>query len=274
MGEKGIMNCAVCGASKASEFLVVNKFTLVKCEYCGLIYSENFISDDISYYDDFYFAERNRYISRWDEFCSIFDSLLDKIVLFKREGNLLDVGAGVGTLMYVAAKRGFKVKGVEVSDWAATFCRETKGLDVVTGKLENLRLGMESFDVVVINHVLEHVDNPRLMLSEIRRILKRDGIIVVGVPNIGSLMARIKSSKWVSLRPEEHIWQFTPATLKRLIKQEGFDIVHFEAKENHPVGGWGPKDLVKRIINFVSVVTDRSEAMLVFGCKSSEKKYE
>ena len=47
-----------------------------------------------------------------------------------------------------------------------------------------------------------------------------------------------------------------------------------EAKENHPVEGWDPKDLVKRIINFVSVVTDRSEAMLVFGRKFSEKKYE
>lgn len=60
--------------------------------------------------------------------------------------------------------------------------------------------------MVVINHVLEHVDNPRLMLSEIRRILKRDEIIMVSVPNIGSLMARIKGSKWESLLPEEHIW--------------------------------------------------------------------
>lgn len=268
------MNCVVCGTSESSEFLVVNKCKLVKCKHCGLIYSKNFILDNISHYNDYYFTEKNPYIRRWDEFCSIFDSLLDKIERFKERGNLLDVGAGVGILMYVAAKRGFKVKGVEVSDWAANFARETKGLDVVTGKLENLRLGKESFDVVVINHVLEHVDNPRLMLSEIRRILKKDGIIVVGVPNIGSLMARIRGSKWASLRPEEHIWHFTPSTLKRLIKQEGFDIVHFEAKENYPVGGWGPKDLVKRIINFVSVVTNRSEAMLVFGRKSSEKKYE
>ena len=47
-----------------------------------------------------------------------------------------------------------------------------------------------------------------------------------------------------------------------------------EAKENHPVESWDSKNLIKRIIYFVSVVKDRSEAVLVFGCKSLEKKYE
>ena len=128
---------------------------------------------------------------------------------------------------------------------------------------------MESFDVVVLNHVLEHVENLQSLFAEVRRLLKKDGLLVIGVPNIGSLMASIKGDRWASLRPEEHIWHFTPTTLRLLVNEAGFREIYFEAKDNYPVTGWGPFKLFRRVVNFVAVVSNRSEAMLLFAEKNN-----
>jgi SAM-dependent methyltransferase len=261
------MICGLCGSSISSGYLKSGDHRLVKCISCGLIYTDNFGIGMTSYAEEDYFVLKNQYISRWNEFCVIFEKLLDKVVRFKQKGSLLDVGAGVGILLSVAAIRGFMVKGVEVSEWASAFAREEKGLDVLTGTLEDSRLETEAFDVVVINHVLEHVVKPRTLLAEVYRILKNDGLMVIGVPNIGSIMAHLQGGKWPSLRPEEHIWQFTPATLKRLVVESGFTTLYFEARENHTIIGWGPKAMLKRVIRTIAVQTDRSEAMLLFATK-------
>jgi 2-polyprenyl-3-methyl-5-hydroxy-6-metoxy-1,4-benzoquinol methylase len=263
------MKCELCGGSINVVLLRMGSHRLVKCASCGLVWTDGFGLGSTSYVEEDYFTIKNQYVDRWDEFCEMFDSLLDKIVRFKAKGRLLDVGAGVGMLLSVAARRGFVAQGVEVSRWASAFAREEKGLDVQTGTLEDAGLETGAFDIVVINHVLEHVVNPRVLLAEVHRILKYDGLLVIGVPNIGSIMACLRGRKWQSLRPEEHIWHFSPATIERLAKETGFTKLYFESRENYPVTGWGPKALLIRIINGVSVLTGRSEAMLLFATKTS-----
>ena len=260
------MTCGLCGSGTNAAVLNTGSHRLVKCAECGIIYTADFKQEMTSYAEG-YFSGKNQYVGRWDEFCAMFEGLLDKVIRFKREGKLLDVGAGVGALLSVAVKRGFTVKGVEVSEWAVAFAREEMGLDVLMGPLADARLETEAFDVVVINHVLEHVSVPLELLAEVRRILKNDGLLVIGVPNIGSIMAGLQGNQWPSLRPEEHVWHFTPGTLKRLLILAGFKVIYFEAKENYPVSGCRPKSFIKRLINWVSVLTNRSEAMLVFAQK-------
>jgi predicted SAM-dependent methyltransferase len=122
---------------------------------------------------------------------------------------------------------------------------------------------------IVINHVLERVVNPRALLAEVHRILKNDGLLVIGVPNVGSIMDCLRGRKWQLLRPEEHIWHFSPATIERSAKEIGFTKLYFESRENYPVTGWGPKALLIRIINGVSVLTGCSDVMLLFATKES-----
>lgn len=262
------MTCALCGGESASSFLDAGSSHMVKCCGCGLVYVANFQDGATSYEGEDYFTVKNRYAQRWDEFCTIFDGLVEKITRINGGGGrLLDVGAGVGALMWVAKRKGFDVRGVEVSQWAAAFAREEKGLDVAAGSLEDAGFAASSFEVAVINHVLEHVPDPQKVLEEVRRVLSADGMLVVGVPNIASFMARLRGKKWSSLRPEEHRWHFSPDTLRRLVRQAGFDEVHFEARENHPVAGWGPAHLARRVINGAATLTGRSEAMLIFARK-------
>lgn len=240
---------------------------LERCSGCGLVYVANFSPDSISYRSDEYFVRKNEYVQHWEEFCVLFRRLLEKIERYKPHGDLLDVGAGVGILLHVARQRGFITHGVEVSEWASAYARDERKLDVVTGTLEDAAYPDTQFDVVVINHVLEHVPDPLEMLRNARRILKDDGVIVVGVPNIGSIMAGVLRERWPSLRPEEHIWHFNPFTLRRLIWKAGLREVHFEARDNYTACGWRPKAVARRVINGASVLTNRSEAMLIITMK-------
>jgi len=261
------MNCCLCGSAEVTIYLHGPGWRLLRCS-CGLIRTADFADHALSYDDDSYFVARNRYVQQWDMFTEIFEELLDKIIPFKADGTLLDVGAGVGTLVAAASGRGFAARGVEVSPWAGRFAREEKGLDVRTGLLEEAGFADNYFDVIIINHVLEHVPQPAEIIAEISRILKPDGLLVIGVPNSDSIMAHLKGAKWASLRPSEHIWHFTPATLKRLLQQGGFRELYFESRENHAVAGWGLKSQAARLINAVAVVSGRSEAMLLFCAKA------
>jgi 2-polyprenyl-3-methyl-5-hydroxy-6-metoxy-1,4-benzoquinol methylase len=159
-----IQKCPLRNAAMVKEFLKTGTFQLVQCVSCRLIRVEAFSENDSSYENDEYFVEKNRYVECWDEFCCHFDTLLDKINLYKKCGMFLDVGCGVGCLASRALERGFISQGVEISKWAASFARDEKGLNVVTGSLAEAAHNSESFDVVVINHVLEHVPEPGALL--------------------------------------------------------------------------------------------------------------
>jgi 2-polyprenyl-3-methyl-5-hydroxy-6-metoxy-1,4-benzoquinol methylase len=261
------MTCMLCGGESTERHLQVGAHVLDRCRSCGLISTRNFAGTESAYAGEAYFTTRNEYVGRWDEFCAHFERMVARIQRHVPSGRLLDVGAGVGAFLSVSSRHGYSARGVEVSEWASGYARREKGLDVVTGTLEDARFGDAHFDVVVLNHVIEHVPDPRALLGEVRRILGPEGLIVLGTPNAESLMARLIRARWASYRPGEHIWHFTPSTLRRLVESEGFRVVECEAKENNPVRSWSLKDDVRRLINAVSRLANRSEALLLFARK-------
>src|SRR5512139_332997 len=116
-----VMQCALCKYSECRPYLTVGNYKLVQCNTCGLVYTKNFSAGATSYDENTYFTLKHQYTERWDEFCRLFQPLIANICRYKRSGRLLDVGAGVGILLSVAAKKGFAVQGVEISSWAANF---------------------------------------------------------------------------------------------------------------------------------------------------------
>src|SRR6266567_5790102 len=127
--------CPLCNGEMVKKFLKAGTFQLMQCVSCDLIRVEGFAENGTLYDSNEYFVVKNCYVESWDEFCRLFDTLLDKINLYKKSGMFLDVGCGVGCLVSRALERGFSSQGVEISKWAAAFAREKKGLDVVTGSL-------------------------------------------------------------------------------------------------------------------------------------------
>lgn len=212
--------CPLCGSADCAQIYP----SFARCAQCGLVRTDPppapSPSDDGIYGSD-YFTERNAYLSRRDEFNQYFVALMDQVAAEKPGGRLLDVGCGPGLLLEEARRRGYTVAGCDVSAWAVEYARQ-RGLDARAGLLEALAYPTASIDVALANHTLEHVPDPLPFLREMGRILKPDGLLVIGVPNFGSLMSAVMRERWHALLPDQHYWHFTPATLARMLRAAGF----------------------------------------------------
>ena len=122
---------------------------------------------------------------------------------------------------------GFKTYGVELSSETASYARNQQNLDVYCGTLDQAHYADGQFDVVTLWDVLEHIPEPHTMLAEIHRILSSSGLLVIQSPNMDSLMADIGKENWNWWLVPDHIYHFTPATLRDLIKV--FSLLAFQS---------------------------------------------
>jgi 2-polyprenyl-3-methyl-5-hydroxy-6-metoxy-1,4-benzoquinol methylase len=130
---------------------------------------------------------------------------------------LLDVGCGTGWTTRVYADHGFEVVGLEPSRVRAAYAREHQGIEVVCDYIENAE-----FDVVVLRHIIEHFADPGTVLRKIRGFLKKDGLLLVVVPNINCFGRYMFETRWAWVLPW-HCNFFTPGSLRRFLAEEGFE---------------------------------------------------
>jgi 2-polyprenyl-3-methyl-5-hydroxy-6-metoxy-1,4-benzoquinol methylase len=135
-------------------------------------------------------------------------------------GRLLDVGCGAGRYLSEMRDLGWSVKGVE-SDPVAARQATQRGLDIFCGTLHDARLQDDSFDVVVLTQVIEHLPNPVETLKECTRILKSKGHVVIVTPNSSSLTHRLFGRNWRGLEPPRHLHIFSPPSISRLLVDAG-----------------------------------------------------
>lgn len=136
-------------------------------------------------------------------------------------GRMLDVGCGSGYTASLFAKDGWTVTGVEFSDVTAVHARETYHLNVVTTVSEL----HGPFDLILINHVLEHCFDPELLLRECSRLLSPAGRLVVAVPDYSSFQSQIGKKFWFHLDLPIHLFHFTEDGLAKLLVKSGYKIV-------------------------------------------------
>lgn len=145
-----------------------------------------------------------------------------------KPGRVLDIGTSTGTMLDIFKDDGWETWGVEPSE-SALVARE-KGHELVKGFFEKVKLPQEYFDLVIMNHTLEHVDDPNVVLGKVYRILKKDGILLVDVPNAGGVGARLLGDRWPYKLPNEHKYQFTRKSLTKVFEKAGFQTIHFESR--------------------------------------------
>lgn len=141
---------------------------------------------------------------------------------------VLDIGCSNGVFLDLFKESGFETWGVEPSGIADRAKR--KGHRVLNTFFEQARLPENYFDLVVVNHTLEHMDNPKQVLNKIHTVLKDGGIVFIDVPNFGSLSSKILGKKWPYLLPLEHKHQFTKESLTKLLKDSRFKVLHWESR--------------------------------------------
>ncbi|HYG33854.1 MAG TPA: class I SAM-dependent methyltransferase [Clostridia bacterium] len=137
-------------------------------------------------------------------------------------GKVLDIGCGRGLLLKAFQARGWEVQGTELSDQSARYARQVAGIPVKTGNLGDIGFPANHFDAITMWHVLEHVPDPRVLLREIFRILKPNGVLLVGVPDFGGWEARLFRDKWFHLDVPRHVTHLTKDTLHKALSDTGF----------------------------------------------------
>jgi SAM-dependent methyltransferase len=141
----------------------------------------------------------------------------------KGEGplRLLDIGCGTGWTTRVYADHGFEVTGLEPSRIRADYAQENYRIEVACDYIENAEFNQE-FDVVVLRHIIEHFADPGMVLRKIRGFLKKDGVVLVVVPNINCLGRYLFETRWAWVLPW-HCNFFTPKSLSRFLSSQGFE---------------------------------------------------
>ncbi|MEK6798541.1 MAG: class I SAM-dependent methyltransferase [Planctomycetota bacterium] len=151
--------------------------------------------------------------------------------LVSDNGAVLDVGCGTGKLLSAMRPLGrFRLCGVEYRDEAAVNARRS-GLSVWTGELEDAPLTPRSFDLVIMEHVIEHVRDPRATLTRIAGLLKSGGVLVGETPNLASWERRAFGKYWGGGHCPRHLTLFAPGALERLLRACGFA----EVRIAHPI---------------------------------------
>ncbi len=145
---------------------------------------------------------------------------------------LLDIGCSSGALLRSARTHGFDAEGVEPAAQAAEFA-QSAGLKVFHGYLEEARFPASSFDAVTLMEVIEHLPDPSALLREVWRILKPNGVLVVGTGNGASWTVRLVGARWGYFQVAEHgghISFFNPLSLALLARRCGFDVERSETR--------------------------------------------
>lgn len=202
-----------------------------RCLDCGMVVLPLSYAAATSYSD----AADPYYLEQADERIRNSDALLS---LVPAEGRLLEIGCACGFLLLAAQRRGFDAEGVEMSEWASGVARDQHGLRVHTGRLEDQGFEDDSFDVVVLADVIEHLTDPRATLREIHRITRPGGRVVVLTPDVGSPMARLAGPRWWGLL-DDHYFYFSRSTIRRFFESEGFTIETLKAQgRQFPFSHW------------------------------------
>ncbi len=239
--------CPVCGSDRTTERLkapdrfsgdLALSFAIMKCTPCGMVYlnprppeSESWRYYQHDEYLPFSSAQGSSTLTeqvykvvrkvnlRWKR------KLIEHYwrgATAKGPGRLLDVGCGTGEFLEAIKRGGWQVEGLERDEKASAWARKELGIPVRTGDVQSLPSNAGPFDVITMWHVLEHLYDPQGAVRRLHGLLAKDGFLLIAVPNIGGIDARVYGSDWIALDTPRHVNQFASSSLTRLLTDAGF----------------------------------------------------
>jgi SAM-dependent methyltransferase len=208
--------CAYCGSPDYQVVVCLADGAAVRCAQCGLV--RTFPYPSFHYDNTLHYIEG--YVGREHVFAELARRFMSFIVRHAAGRELLEVGSGMGCLLEEARRRGFVARGLEINDVHVAAMRE-RGLTVYRGTLEQVNLPGGSIDAVCMSHVLEHVQDLRSLLTEVRRVLKPGGVFVTSQPHYAAPLPRLLGQRWLGWDWQRHVWHFDGPALANVLCAHG-----------------------------------------------------
>lgn len=231
------------------------EYSAVQCNNCGLIFAHLLPTPSFDLLQDIYddeYTEGQRVViidPKEDEALQLaVHRQLDIVEKYVDKGRALNVGA-MSKSNIVFEERGWNLHVVEVSQYAAKTAREMWGLDVTLSRIEDYSCPPNTYDLVKLGHVVEHLFDPRVVVEKLQMMLKPGGILLIETDNSQGLKTRIEIGmrrivgekitativhrvikknllkRYGRLTPPEHVYLFSERNLSSLLNSLGFSII-------------------------------------------------
>ncbi len=286
-------NCPLCGqdANQFKDWFEDGSVKVAECGACHFKFLNPYVSPESMaeiyssaesmtrankklsrYYENFETSETKKYF----EYC------VDVLGALTPPGELLDIGCGRGKFLQAAKDAGWKVTGLEPAKEHADYANRVQGFNVLNTSIEQAFLHQESFDVVTLWDVIEHLEHPKEILKKIFGAVRKGGYLLLATPNHQSLINFAARALYVAsggmvkkplsfLFVQEHVLYFTPQSLHRMVEECGFVPIK-EMKTGTDIDRYQVSPLVRSTAKVLLAVSKliRAENRLVLICQKTK----
>ncbi len=279
------VGCPLCGGDRHKlyeKYGEEHQYTYVSCRDCSFIfqnprfeYNDDFLKWAYSWYGDEFIKETEGkgYPSQeGNGYYAFKKELLDRFCA-ARPYRLLDVGCACGQFLAFCHGKNCISTGVETSQTQVHFAKRHLPFEMICGTTAGMKGYENSFDATHIAHTLEHVPYPRQTLQELVTLTKPGGIVFVEVPHAGSIknyfdhlraVWGLRKNTWKEGDFPEHLVEFTPETLKRIMRSVGLEVVYFQS---HSRSSMKKSKLVKQTDLLVNRLMNVGNNLVCIGRK-------
>lgn len=207
---------------------------LSKCVNCNFVFlnprvKKKIVLDSYRNNPDKEFVKHNKF--RLKTFLFNFKRVLKKLTINnKKTFSILDIGTGGGTFLLAAKYMGFEAQGLEPNKWLVKYIKKNLNIKVYQGTLETINL-KKKFNLITFWDVFEHVLDLNKTLIICRKFLKKNGILLLNIPDHGSFARKLFQNNW-PFYLNVHLYYFEKKTLNLILEKHGFKfkkkLIHFQ----------------------------------------------
>ena len=268
-----VRNCPTCDSSNFTLELQKDHMDIVQCSNCSLVYTNPIFDDE--HYKSTYSSEdyqkivkdlgeesHNYRVRRFGkERVDILSNFLDH----KDEIRYLDVGCSTGFVVEAAKDAGWIAKGIDLNPSAIDFGK-SRGLDLTNASLDETSFEKESFDVISLFDVLEHLTNPKEIINQAQSYLADEGLLFIYVPNWDSASRMIMNEDAHFIWPTHHLNYYTPNTLRDFLERQDF-IVEFVSTEGLDIVDyiWREEEVEENDVTALKKISDKLQFFINAG---------
>jgi 2-polyprenyl-3-methyl-5-hydroxy-6-metoxy-1,4-benzoquinol methylase len=215
--------CTFCGKNTGTEWCVSEGFKIIKCQ-CGILYPNPRLSigEINKLYNENELSGIQDYLEVEKDNIKDFRRRIKYLMGFSNPKTMLDIGCNIGNALEVAEDLGIEAEGVDVNKSAIDIAKK-KGLNA---KVKDFNKIDKQYDLIFMNDLIEHLEDPLHSLNKINELCKKKGYIYITTPKVNSLVCKMMKEKWIHMKPQQHLYLFPQEVIIKMLNQKGFSIIN------------------------------------------------